>query len=74
MLVLYTAVNAIGTKFEKHFSNDNEDQFDSIAPATQNTERQDASEGTQDLHALHFIKTTHFTPFSVEVEEWVNRT
>ena len=36
-------------EIQKHFSNDNEDQFDSIAPATQNTERQDASEGMQDL-------------------------
>ena len=36
-------------EIQQHF-NDNEDQFDSIAPVTQNTELQDEDEGNQDLH------------------------
>ena len=37
-------------EIQQHLNDDNEDQFDSIAPVTQNIELQDENEGSQDLH------------------------
>ena len=37
-------------EIQQHLNDDNEDQFDSIAPVTQDTELQDEDEGNQDLH------------------------
>ena len=37
-------------EIQQHLNDDNEDQFDSIAPVTQNIELQDENEGNQDLH------------------------
>ena len=37
-------------EIQQHLNDDDEDQFDSIAPVTQNTELQDEDEGNQDLH------------------------
>ena len=37
-------------EIQQHLNDDNEDQFDSIAPVTQDTELQNEDEGNQDLH------------------------
>ena len=37
-------------EIQQHLNDDNEDQFDSIAPVTQDTQLQDEDEGNQDLH------------------------
>ena len=37
-------------EIQHNLNDDNEDQFDSIAPVTQDTELQDEDEGNQDLH------------------------
>ena len=47
----YTVRSEDLDEIEQHLNDDNEDQFDSIAPDTQDTELQDENEGNQDLHA-----------------------
>ena len=37
-------------EIQQHLNDNDEDQFDSIAPVTQDTELQDEDEGNQDLH------------------------
>ena len=46
----YAVCSEDSNEIQQHSNDDNEDQFDSIAPVTQNIELQDENEGNQDLH------------------------